>query len=261
MQERLSSPAGVDPRAVVDPAARLAASVRVGPWAVIGPDVEIGDDTIIEDHVVITGPTRIGARNRIAAFASVGGAPQHRAHRGEPTRVVIGDDNSLGAYCTVHRGTEQDRRETCLGNRNVVGQYVHVAHDCVVGNDTHLGGYTALGGHVQIEDGAFLEEMVLIHQFVTIGRYAYCHLRSAINKDIPPFLAVGGHPAHKKQVEMERMRRAGLSDADQQAVLRAYELIYDGGRRLEDCIPLLPSSGEPACIRDFVSNARRSIVR
>jgi len=156
---------GVHPQAIVDASAKLADNVTVGPWSYIGPGVEIGEGTEIMSHVVIKGPTVIGRNNRIFQFSSVGEECQDKKYAGEPTRLVIGDNNIIRENCTVHRGTVQDQGETRIGNDNLLMAYVHVAHDCVLGNNTILANCTTLAGHVKVDDHAILGGGTMVHQF------------------------------------------------------------------------------------------------
>ena len=191
-------------QAIVEPGARLAEDVVVGPWTYIGADVEIGPGCIIEPHVVIKGPTRIGSNNHIYQFASVGEATPDLKYRNEPTRLVIGDNNVIRESATIHRGTVQDRAETTIGNANLIMSYVHVGHDCVVGNHTILVNNCALAGHVKVGDWAILSGYTLVHQFCQIGPHSFSGMGSAIGKDVPAFVTVSGAPAEAKTIKIRK---------------------------------------------------------
>ena len=164
----------IDERAVVDPSARLGKNVEIGPYTVIGPDVEIGDGTWIGPHVVIQGPTRIGRQNKIYQFSSLGDAPQDKKYAGEKTFLEIGDGNTIREFCTFNRGTSQDIGKTRIGNNNWIMAYVHIAHDCTIGNDTIMANCVTLAGHVNVDDYAILGGFTKVHQFCRIGTHSFC---------------------------------------------------------------------------------------
>ena len=181
-------------QAIVDPGARLAADVVVGPWTLIGPDVEIGPGCTIASHVVIRGPTRIGAGCRIYQFSSIGEDTQDLKYRNEPTQLVIGERNVIRENVTIHRGTVQGRSETTIGDDNLIMAYVHIGHDCVIGNHAVLVNNSALAGHVRVGDWAVLSGYTLVHQFCQIGAHSFTGMGSAIGKDVPAFVTVSGAP-------------------------------------------------------------------
>ena len=178
----------IHPQAIVDPDATLADDVSVGPFTVIGPQVQIGPGCTIESHVVLKGPTTIGANNHIYQFSSVGEATPDRKYQGEPTRLVIGDNNIIRENVTIHRGTVQGRSETTIGNDNLIMAYVHIGHDSVVGDHTVLVNNAALAGHVRVGDWAVLSGYTLVHQFCQIGAHSFSGMASAIGKDVPAFI-------------------------------------------------------------------------
>src|SRR5690606_37826242 len=176
--------------AIIHPNAKLAADAQVGPWTVIGPDVEIGEGSVIASHVVLKGPTTIGKNNRIYQFSSIGEDTPDLKYKGEPTRLVIGDNNVIREGVTIHRGTVQDRSETTIGDNNLLMAYVHVGHDSVIGNNCILVNNAALAGHVHIGDWAILSGFTLVHQFCKIGAHSFSGMGSAIGKDVPAYVMV-----------------------------------------------------------------------
>ncbi|MDX1409022.1 MAG: acyl-ACP--UDP-N-acetylglucosamine O-acyltransferase, partial [Saprospiraceae bacterium] len=184
----------IHPTAIIDPAAELAEEVQVGPYSVIGPDVKIGAGTVIAPHVVINGPTTIGRNNRIFQFASVGEECQDKKYKGEPTRLEIGDDNVIRESVTIHRGTIQDNSLTRIGSRNLLMAYVHVAHDCMVGDDCIFANNASIAGHAHVGNGVILGGMTGVHQFCKIGSYSMTSGCSFVTKDIPAYVMAAGNP-------------------------------------------------------------------
>ncbi|MBI5463203.1 MAG: acyl-ACP--UDP-N-acetylglucosamine O-acyltransferase, partial [Gammaproteobacteria bacterium] len=201
----------IDPRAVIDPTAELADDVSVGPYAVIGPDVQIGAGTVIGPHAVINGPTRIGRNNHIFQFASVGDAPQDKKYKGEPTRLEIGDGNTIREFVTINRGTVQDEGVTRIGDDNWIMAYVHIAHDCQVGSHTIFANNASLAGHVRIEDYVILGGYTLVHQFCALGVHSFTAFSSGIAKDVPPYVMVGGFAAEPHGLNTEGLKRRGFA--------------------------------------------------
>ncbi|NIC05839.1 acyl-ACP--UDP-N-acetylglucosamine O-acyltransferase [Billgrantia bachuensis] len=215
--------------AIVDPGARLAEDVEVGPFSVIGPDVEIGPGSRIGPHVVIKGPTVLGARTRIFQFASVGEDCQDKKYAGEPTRLVMGDDNVIRECVTLHRGTAQDRGETTIGSRNLFMAYVHVGHDCVIGDDCVLANQATLAGHVTLGNFAILGGLSAIHQFCHFGDHAMAGGGSIITKDTPAFVMINGNPAKVHGLNQVGLKRRGFSAEAIKALNESYRLIYRQG--------------------------------
>ncbi len=226
----------IDPRAIIDPSARLADDVQVGPWTLIGPGVEIGAGTVIASHVVIKGPTVIGRHNRIFQFSTIGEDTPDLKYKGEPTRLVIGDHNTIREGVTIHRGTVQDRNETIIGDHNLLMAYVHIGHDSVVGNHTILVNNTALAGHVIVGDWAILSGYTLVHQFVHIGPHSFSGMGTAIGKDVPAYVTVAGNPAEAKGINTEGLRRRGFTPEAIAQIRRAYKAVYRQGLTLEAAI-------------------------
>ncbi len=229
----------IDSRAIIHPSAQLDCDVEVGPFTVIGPDVEIGAGTKIHSHAVIKGPTRIGKNNTIFQFASVGEDCQDKKYAGEPTRLEIGDNNVIREGCTIHRGTVQDQSLTKIGSNNLLMAYVHVAHDCVVGDNCIFANNTAIAGHVTVGDGVILGGLTTVHQFCQIGAYSMSAAHSAIFKDVPAFIMVSGNPAEAHGMNFEGMRRRGWSDEVIRSLRQAYKVIYRQGLKTAQAVEVL----------------------
>jgi UDP-N-acetylglucosamine acyltransferase len=251
--------------AIIDPSARLHDSVRVGPWTLIGPHVEIGEGSVIESHVVIKGPARIGARNHIYQFSTVGEATPDLKYRDEPTELHIGDDNIIRENVTIHRGTVQDRSLTQIGDRNLIMAYVHVGHDSIVGNDTILVNNTALAGHVEVGDWAILSGYTLVHQFCKIGAHSFSGMGTSIGKDVPAFVTVAGSPAVAKTINTEGLRRRGFDASEIAALRRAFKIVYRQGLTLEVALDRLQVMVEDTpsiqMLIDSLRQSQRGIVR
>lgn len=217
---------GVHPSALVAAGARIAADVEVGPFAVIGPQVVIGPGCRIGSHAVIDGRTTLGRNNVVHAHAALGGPPQDKKYAGEDTALVIGDDNTIREFCTFSTGTAPGGGVTRIGSRNWVMAYVHVAHDCVVGDDCVLANTATLAGHVEVGDWAILGGMCAVHQFVRIGPHAFVGGGSMLVQDLPPYTICQGYPAAPRGINAEGLKRRGFG-ADTIALLRrAYKLLY-----------------------------------
>jgi UDP-N-acetylglucosamine acyltransferase len=252
-------------QAIVDPSARLAEDVTIGPWSYIGPDVEIGPGCIIEPHVIVRGPTRIGAGNHIYQFSSVGEATPDQKYRGEPTRLVIGDNNVIRENVTIHRGTVQDRSETTIGDDNLLMAYVHVGHDSVIGNHTILVNNSALAGHVVVGDWAILSGYTLVHQFCKIGAHSFSGMGTAIGKDVPAFVTVSGTPAEAKTINSEGLRRRGFSGHAISQLRRAFRIVYKQGLTLDIALQrlelMMGDTPEVQVLIDSLRASERGIVR
>ena len=256
---------GVDPRAVIDPKAKLAPDVSVGPYSVIGADVEVGVGTVIGPHVVIQGPTRIGRENRIHPFASLGGAPQDKKYAGEPTLLEIGDRNSIFEFVTLNRGTAQDKGTTRIGSDNWLMAYVHIAHDCTLGDNIIMANNATLAGHVDIEDWAILGGFTKIHQFVRIGAHSFTGMNVDITRDVPPYVMVSGTPAQPHGINSEGLKRREFSAEQIRNIKNAYRVLYRSELRLEEALVQLRTLGasqpEVALMVRFLEQSERSITR
>jgi len=255
----------IHPTAVIDPAARLAEDVSVGPYSVIGTDVIIGAGTEIGPHVVLNGPARIGCQNRIFQFASIGDAPQDKKYAGELTRLEIGDRNTIREFVTINRGTTQDEGVTRVGDDNWIMAYVHIAHDCRIGNQTIFANNASLAGHVSVGDYAILGGFTLVHQFCAIGAHSLTAFGSGISKDVPPYVTVGGSPARAHGLNMEGLRRRGFSEESRKALRRAYRTLYRESLSLQDALAALreqaESCAEVGLLVEFLEQQSRGIVR
>jgi UDP-N-acetylglucosamine acyltransferase len=234
----------IHPTAIVDKRAKLGANVGVGPYTVIDGDVEVGEGTTIGAHNVITGHTRIGRDNRIFHFCSIGEANQDKKYKGEPTRLEIGDRNTVREYCSFNRGTAQDQGVTRVGDDNWFMAYCHVAHDCDVGSNTVFANNATLGGHVAIGDWTVLGGFVGIHQFVRVGSHVMAGVSSVILQDVPPYVLVAGQPCAPHGVNAIGLKRRGFSDAAIAAIKRAYRTLYRSGLTLSEAKAELAKQAE-----------------
>jgi UDP-N-acetylglucosamine acyltransferase len=257
--------ARLHPTALVDPRAELADDVEIGAYSIVGAEAAIGAGTFVGPHVVVTGRTRIGARNRIFQFASVGEIPQDRKYAGEPTTVEIGDDNVIREYVSIHAGTAQDRGATTIGDRNLLLAYVHIAHDCVVGSDTTFSNNAQLAGHVTIDDWVTMGGFTGVHQFCRVGAHAMIAAGAIVLKDVPPFVTAAGYPAKPAGTNNEGLRRRGFSADDIAAVRRAYKTLYREGLSLDDAKSALATAARAhpvlAPLAAFLAEPGRGIIR
>lgn len=254
--------------AVVDKSAELDSSVEVGPYAVIGADVKIGADTKIEPHAVVSGPTTIGERNLIGSFATVGGAPQDLSYKGEPTELIVGDDNQIREYASIHRGTPGGRGKTVIKNNCLLMAYIHVAHDCQVGNHVIMANVATLAGHVSVEDRAAIGGLVAIHQFCRVGTYSYIGGVSGIGLDIPPYIIVAGirDQTRVSGINKVGLRRAGFSREVISNLDSVFRIIYRSPNLLlKDALELArkeyPDCDEVEYMINFFESSKRGVVR
>lgn len=251
--------------AIVHPGARVGSGVEIGPYAVIGEHVEIGDRTTVGAHAVIEGRTRIGKENRIFQFASIGGVPQDKKYAGEPTRLEIGDRNTIREFCTFNLGTFQDEGVTRIGNDNWFMAYVHIAHDCVVGNHTTFANSAQLAGHVHVDDWVVLGGYTGVHQFCRVGAHVMTAVASVILQDVPPYLMAAGNSASPYGLNVEGLKRRGFSSEAILALKRAYRTIYKSGLMLEEAkAKLIEAAKEQPDVQllvDFIEVSRRGIIR
>lgn len=224
----------IDPRAIIDPSAKLADDVQIGPWTLVGPDVEIGAGTIIESHVVLKGPTKIGKHNHIFQFSTVGDATPDKKYNGEPTTLVIGDHNIIREGVTIHRGTVQDRGETTIGNHNLIMAYVHIGHDCVLGDNIVMVNNAAIAGHVVVGDWAIMAGYSGAHQFCNIGPHSFLGMHTVVGKDVPAYVTCLGTPAEARTINAEGLRRRGFTKAQIANINKAFKTVYRRGLTLEE---------------------------
>lgn len=255
----------IHPTAIVHPNARLAEDVEVGAYSIIGEHVEIGAGTRIGPHVVINGHTRIGRHNRIFQFCSLGEIPQDKKYADEPTRLEIGDHNTIREFCTFNLGTAQDAGVTRVGNHNWIMAYVHLAHDCQVGNHTIFANNAQLAGHVHVQDYAILGGFTVVHQFVRIGAHIISGMGSILLQDVPPYTLVSGNPSAPHGINAEGLKRRGFSSPAIMAIKRAYKTLYKSGLILDDAKRAIAEQAaehpELAPLSEFLSSSTRGIVR
>ena len=254
----------IHPTAIVDGAAQLGSGVTVGPYSIIEGRVAIGAETKIGPHVVIRDFTIIGARCRIFQFAVLGEVPQDLKFRGEESRLVIGDDNTIREFATMHRGTEGGGGVTAIGDGNLFMAYTHVAHDCQVGNKVIMSNAATLGGHIIVEDHAILGGLSAVHQFGRIGRHAFIGGCSAVHRDVPPFAMALGNRAKLVGLNLVGLKRQGFSDTALHSLKRAYELLFlseynlkEAMARVREEFPLVP---EVQDLLRFIETSERGLL-
>ena len=260
----------IHPTALVDSGAELGDEVDIGPYCVVGPQVRIDSGTRLVSHVSVQGRTRIGRDNLIHSFCSIGAIPQDKKYAGEPTELHIGARNTIRECCTFNVGTAQDVGVTRVGDDNWVMAYVHVAHDCQVGNHVVSANSTQLAGHVHVGDWTVLGGFTGVHQFVHIGAHVMAGIAAVLTQDVPPFVLLGGTPAVPHGINAEGLRRRGFSAERIAGLRRAYRLLYRQGLSLEQARARLEEQrlaqqGEGAAdlghLLDFLAASNRGIVR
>lgn len=255
----------IHPTAIIDDTATLGEDVSVGPYSIIGADVEIGAGCVIASHVVIKGPTKIGKNNRIFQFASLGEEPQDKKYNGEPTLLEIGDNNLIREAVTINRGTVQGGNITRIGHNNWIMAYVHIAHDCLIGNDNIFANNASLAGHVVIDDCVILGGFTLVSQFNAIGSHAFSAMGSVISRNIPPYVLVSGHMAEPVGVNTEGLKRRSFTEKQIRNIRQAYKFIYRSGLRMEDARQKLSlieqESGELDIFIRFLDTQTGGIIR
>ena len=255
----------VDERAIVDPRAELGSNVSVGPWSTIGPDVVVGDDCEIGAHVVLRGPTVLGRGNKIFQFSTVGEGSPAFAYKGEPTTLTIGDDNVIREGVTIHRGLATDRSRTVVGSGNLLMAYVHIGHDCVLGDRIVMANNASVAGHVTVGDEAVLSGYVGVPQFRSIGAYSFVTAMSLVTKDVPAYVAADGNPARPVGLNIERLRRLGLDENVKKALQDAYSTVYRRGLTLREALDELrepaETHAEVRCFVDSIEKSDHGIIR
>lgn len=251
--------------AIIHPTARIASNVEIGPWSLIGPEVEIDEGSWVGPHVVIQGPTKIGKNNKIFQFSSIGESPQDKKFRGERTFLEIGDRNIIREFCTFNRGTAQDKSVTRIGNDNLFMAYVHIAHDCHIGNHTIFVNNASLAGHVTIEDYVILSGFSGVSQFCRVGAHGFASMGSMVDKDVPPFVKVSGYYAKPFGLNTVGMKRHGLGEETILMLRRAYKIIYRKGLTVKQALTQLESMArecmEVQLFIDFLQSSERGIIR
>jgi UDP-N-acetylglucosamine acyltransferase len=255
----------IDARAIIDPSVVIGRDVSIGPWTTIGPGVEIGDGCRIASHVVLKGPTRLGRDNRIFQFATIGEDTPALVYRGEPTRLEIGDRNTFREGVTVHRGTVQARGKTVIGNDNLFMAYVHVGHDCIVGNHVIMANNSSVSGHVTVGDHANFGGYSGVPQYRSVGAYSHIAGMSLVLKDVPAYVTVAGNPAGVVGLNLEGMKRRNLAREAVDALREAYRIVYRSGLVVKDALAELASLSEVhpevAMFAADVANSRWGIIR
>jgi UDP-N-acetylglucosamine acyltransferase len=251
--------------AIVDPKAELADGVEIGAYSMIGPDVKVDSGTRVGAHVVINGHTTIGKNNQIFQFSSLGEAPQDKKYQNEPTKLEIGDNNTIREFCTFNRGTVQDQGVTKIGDNNWIMAYVHIAHDCNVRNNTILANNSSLAGHVDLYDHAILGGFTLVHQFCKVGEHVITAVGSVVFKDIPPYVMAAGYDAKPHGINAEGLKRRGFTAESITNIKRAYKTLYRQSLTLEEAKLALAkqtlTAPELQILLDFLSLSTRGIVR
>jgi UDP-N-acetylglucosamine acyltransferase len=261
----------IHPTALVDPKAQLDYSVSIGPYSVIGPHVKIGAGTAVGPHAVIEGHTTIGRDNRIFQFTSLGAIPQDKKYSGEPGELVIGDGNTIREFCTFNIGSPGGGGITKVGDSNWLMAYVHLAHDCIVGNDTIFANNTQLAGHVVVDDFVILGGFTVVHQFVRIGAHSMTAMCSLLFADLPPFVMCQGQPAAARSMNFEGLRRRGFSAERISAVKAMHKALYRDDLSLDAAMGKINelTASHPEAVADvqmmigFLAkvSAQRGIVR
>ena len=255
----------IHPTALVAPGARLADDVEIGPYTIIGEHVEIGAGTTVGAHAVITGYTKIGAHNQIFHFVSLGEAPQDKKYAGEPTRLEIGDRNTIREFCTFNLGTVQGGGLTSIGDDNWLMAYAHIAHDCHVGNKTIFANGASLAGHVTVDDWVIFGGFTGVHQFCRIGAHVITAASSLVLQDVPPYLMVAGNTAQPYGIHVEGLKRRGFTSEAITELKRAYRTLYKSGLLLEEAKAQLGEQARTAPdvqrMVDFLATSKRGIIR
>jgi UDP-N-acetylglucosamine acyltransferase len=259
----------IHPTAIVASGAELADGVTIGPYAVIGAHVHIGEGTQIGAHCVVEGHTTIGRGNQIFQFASIGAQPQDKKYAGEPTRLEIGDGNTIREFTTINTGTVQDAGVTRLGDDNWIMAYVHIAHDCQLASHIILANAVQLAGHVHLGDWVFLGGLSGVHQFVRVGAHAMAGFQTRLSQDLPPYITAAGNPAEAQGINAEGLKRRGFSPERIAQVKQMHRALYRKGLTLADSRAeiaalrgqLAGSEADIALMLDFLGSADRGIVR
>jgi UDP-N-acetylglucosamine acyltransferase len=255
----------IHPTALVSERAKIADDVQIGPFTIIGDEVEIGAGSVVDSHVVINGPTRIGRNNHIYQFASVGDDPQDKKYRGEPTRLEIGDGNTIRECCTISRGTTQDEGVTRIGNDNWIMAYVHIAHDCQVGDHCIFANNATLAGHVRVGDWVIFAGFTGAHQFCHIGAHAFLGMYAGTSQDVPAYTMIGGQPPSPKGINSEGLKRRGFTPEQIRNIRNAYRVVYRSGLKLAEAVSeleaLVAEQPELELFVTSLKSSERGIIR
>jgi UDP-N-acetylglucosamine acyltransferase len=255
----------IHPTALIDPKAELADDVEVGAYSIIDAKVRIDSGTRIRSHASITGRTTIGKNNDIFQFTSIGEQPQDKKYAGEDTELIIGDNNTIREMCTFSRGSMQGGGVTRIGSNNWIMACVHIAHDCILGDNIIMANNASLAGHVTIGDWAILSGYTLIHQFCSVGEHSFTSYASFVNKSIPPYVTVAGEKAGVKGINTEGLRRRGFTSEQITQVRRAYKALYRESLTLEEATAkiagMAANAPEIEILANFLNSAERGIIR
>ncbi|TDR19470.1 acyl-ACP--UDP-N-acetylglucosamine O-acyltransferase [Marinicella litoralis] len=255
----------IHPTAIIDPNAVIGKNVKIGPYCIIENHTEIGDDCVLKSHVVVANHTKIGTGNTIYPFASIGEDPQDKKFADEPTQLIVGDNNTIREYVTINRGTVDDEGITRVGSDNWIMAYVHIAHDCVLGDHTILANCSSLAGHVHVDDYAILGGFTKLHQFCRVGAHAFSAMDSGFQKDLPPFVMAQGNPAKPRAINFEGLKRRGFSKERIAAIKAAYRTLYKSDLKLEQAMneleQMATESEDVKMMVDFIQKSSRSIIR
>ena len=254
----------IDSKAIIDPGAKIGDNVSIGPWTVIGPDVEIGDNCEIASHVVIRGPSKIGKNNKFYQFSTIGEDTPDLKYKGEPTQLIMGDNNVVREGVTIHRGTIQDKGETIIGSNNLLMAYAHVGHDSVIGDHVIMVNNSSLAGHVTVGDWAILSGYALIHQYVSVGAHSFIGPAAFSYHDVPAFVTAFGSPAEPRTINKEGLKRRGFTSDQIALANKAYKLLYRRGLSLEEGIEAIAKLGDDVVIQTLLSSLKsstRGIIR
>jgi UDP-N-acetylglucosamine acyltransferase len=254
----------IHPTAIIHPKAELGNNVTVGAFCYVDANVTIGDNSILNSHVVVKGKTTIGRNNHFFQFGSIGEDCQDKKYKGEPTELIIGDNNVIREGATIHRGTVQDKGITQIGDNNLIMTYVHVAHDCVIGSNSILATHATLAGHVHVGDWVILGGMTAFHQFCQIGSHAFVGGGVIVLRDVPPYVMLGDGSV-PRGINSEGLRRRGFGEETIMQIKRAYKAVYRNGNRAEEAVIILREMAaeipEIGIMADFIEHSSRGIVR
>ena len=255
----------IHPTAIISKSAVISDGVEIGPYTIIGEHVEIGACTKVDSHVVINGPTKIGEHNHIYQFASIGDDPQDKKYRNEQTRLEIGNRNTIREYCSINRGTVQDKGVTIIGDDNLIMAYVHIAHDCLLGNKIIMANNTTLAGHVHVSDWAIFAGFAGAHQFCHIGAHSFLGMYSGVNKDVPAYVMVFGLPGAPAGINSEGLKRRDFSKDQIRNIKNAYRIVYRDGLKLAEAISqienLIVDQPELGLFLESLKMSERGVIR
>lgn len=252
--------------AIISKTAIIGSNVSIGAYSIIGDNVEIGDGTIIANHVLIEGPTKVGRDNKIFSFNAIGGDPQDKKYNNELTSLEIGDKNTIREYCTINRGTSQDKNKTSIGNNNWIMAYVHIAHDCVIGNNAIFANNATLAGHVEVGDWAIFGGFTGAHQFTKIGAHSFIGMNTLTTKDIPAYIMAEGQPIRPRGVNIEGLKRRDFTSGQIKNIKNAYRILYRKDLKLSSSINEIEvlSKGQPELkilLDSLQLSSERGIIR